>query len=633
MHRPGFARRTDVAVVPYRLPRCGLALLLTAVLSASCQDASAPAANIQVVPGSAELMVGETQQFTALGARGSVTWSTSDEAVAGVVEQTGFVTAAGRGSATVTAASAGASASAAVTVLAPPTLALSTPALTFDAVVGGTGAAEQTVAVTNAGDGVLAGVTVGAIAWGAGGATDWLTVSASGGTAPVTLTFAVDTAGLSHGTHTATVPVLAAGVANSPQHVAVTFNFLRPASISLSRDSVVMTGLADTTLTATVSITNGGDLPLTGLATAVTYGTGADGWLTASLSGGTAPAELSLSATTAGLATGTYAAAVRISSAADGVADRDLAVRLTVTPGPAIDLAPAGVTLTAIYGTNAAPATVQVTNSGGGSLTGLGVGPATYAAGQPTGWLSAALSGMTAPATITLEAASAGLASGTYTATLPVTSPVASNSPVPLEVTLHVGAAPVIAVNPSQVVFAAWAGASVPGAQIIQITNANDGPLTGLVATVQYTSGSSGWLTASLSGGTAPAQLLLQPITTNLPAGTHTAVVTITSSMPGVADATIHVSYVMQSFTVNVYPYFGNCTGCHDGSSTNPDWSGSASDVYSVLQGYITPGNASTSPIMCKIFGSCPHTGGKYDHVSGFSSALSGWINAGAPFQ
>jgi hypothetical protein len=85
---------------------------------------------------------------------------------------------------------------------------------------------------------------------------------------------------------------------------------------------------------------------------------------------------------------------------------------------------------------NPAPKTVQVTNSGG-SLTGLGVDPIGYGTGA-SGWLTAALSATTAPATLTLAANLSGLAAGTYTATVPVTSAVASNSPQWVEVAFTV---------------------------------------------------------------------------------------------------------------------------------------------------------------------------------------------------
>ena len=68
-------------------------------------------------------------------------------------------------------------------------------------------------------------------------------------------------------------------------------------------------------------------------------------------------------------------------------------------------------------------------NAGTGTLSGLVVGTITYGASQPTGWLTAALGGTAAPATLTLTVAKGALPQGLYTATVPITSTTAGNSP------------------------------------------------------------------------------------------------------------------------------------------------------------------------------------------------------------
>jgi hypothetical protein len=606
---------------------------MAAAMLASCQDASAPGARLTITPDQVELTIGGTRQLTAIGAAGQVSWTTGNPAVADVVARTGFVTATGRGATTITAASGPATATAHVTVLAPPTIALSAAALDFAMLVGGAAPSGQVVAVTNAGDGVLADITLGATEYGVGQPTGWLSVAASGGTAPVTLTFNVQPGSLSHGTYTATVPVLSSGVVNSPQHVAVTFRVQRPAAIAVNPDALALTGIPGVTVTGSVAVTNAGDLPLTGLTHTVSYAAGAADWLSGSLSATTAPATLQLTANTTGLDPATYTASVRIAAGTAGVEPRDVPVTLVVTTGPTLQLSQTTVEVSATYGSDPDPVQIAVTNSGGGTVSGLSLGTISYGGG-PTGWLTAVLSGPTAPATLTLSIAAQQLASGSYTAMLPVNSESADNSPVTLTVNLTVGPLPVIAVSPSAVFFGTWAGAARPGPQVVQVTNAQEGALTGLSASVQYTSGTTGWLDHALSSSSAPAQLALQPNVTSLPVGEHHALVTIESSMPGVAPRTVDVVYIVQSFSVHVYPYFGTagCTGCH-GSTLPPDWSGSALQVYQQLLGYIEPGDAAGSLVICKAFGSCDHGGGKFNDVDGFAGALGSWINAGAPFQ
>lgn len=120
--------------------------------------------------------------------------------------------------------------------------------------------------------------------------------------------------------------------------------------------------------------------------------------------------------------------------------DDTLRVNISVPTLPAIGLNPTSVTFNATAGgANPASQTVSVTNTSTGTLSGLGIGTIGYGAGA-TGWLGASLNTTTAPATLTLMATVGSLAAGTYTATVPVTSGVASNSPQTVNVTIVVAA-------------------------------------------------------------------------------------------------------------------------------------------------------------------------------------------------
>jgi hypothetical protein len=90
-----------------------------------------------------------------------------------------------------------------------------------------------------------------------------------------------------------------------------------------------------------------------------------------------------------------------------------------------------------VGGGNPTAQTVNITNSGTGSLSGLTVGTITYGSGA-SGWLNASLAGSSAPAAITLNAATGSLTQGSYSATIPITSSGATNSPQSLKVTFLV---------------------------------------------------------------------------------------------------------------------------------------------------------------------------------------------------
>lgn len=615
-----------------RSHRSALAAALIVAAWTGCKtDATQPGVEFAVRPPETTLLVGESTQLSAVGAPGAVTWSSSNSTVATVVPQTGFVTAVGRGEAQVTAVSGSAFASARVLVTVPPALALSSPTAEFEITRGDPDPTPITVAVTNAGDGTLGGLAVGTIQYSEGQPEGWLTATLSGASAPATLTLRAAAGSLPAGTYDAVVPVTAAAVANSPQNVNVTFRVVAPASIELSRTQVPMATTPGATVDETVDVANGGGRPLTGLATSIAYVTGTPGWLTATLSAASAPATLLLRASGTGLAQATYAAEVTVSSTVAGVASKTIAVQLVVGPGPAIQLSRTTVPFSAQNQGPAPPAqTVNVTNGGGGTLTDLSLGTPTYAQGQPTGWINAALDRTFAPAVITLTANPAGLNTGTYTATVAVRSTVASNTPISLTVTLTIGPPPSIAVNPTAVSFATYQGGNVPGPQGITVTNSGGGTLTGLSYSIAYSGSASGWLgTPAWQGGstTAPTILILEPTTTALPRGTHIATVTIQSPLPGVASREVVVTYSISTFTVDIAPLFSQaaagypmpCSNCH------PPLSGTTTDRYNYLQPH-----AASGLLMCKITSNptCPNP---MAMPPAMISLIQSWISAGWP--
>ncbi|MBT8404547.1 MAG: DUF11 domain-containing protein, partial [Gemmatimonadetes bacterium] len=175
------------------------------------------------------------------------------------------------------------------------------------------------------------------------------------------------------------------------------------------------------------------------------------------------------------------------------------------------------------------PVQVSVTNSGSGTLGGL-VASVTYPTGAPTGWLSPGLSGTTAPTTLTLSAAASGLEIGEYGATVSLTSAVASNSPQTIDVTLRVVAdRPVIQATPALVGFSGVSGGQRPPEQIVMLENVGGGELDDLQVVIEY-EGFGDWLTAALSGSTAPAQLSLEVDPAPLAPGSYQARARLTSA-------------------------------------------------------------------------------------------------------
>lgn len=213
---------------------------------------------------------------------------------------------------------------------------------------------------------------------------------------------------------------------------------------------------------------------------------------------------------------------------------------------------------------------VSVNNAGNGSLTGLNLN-LDYDQNQPGGWLSASLNKTTAPATLTFQATASSLASGTYSASVVVSSPVASNGSQRVRVTLTVnsGSQPSIQLSRTEVNFSAVQGGASPSSQTVSVANGGGGSLTGLGARVIYSTGQpTGWLAASLSSSSVPSSLVLRAATGALAAGTYRAMVSVSSPVAVNSPYQLPVTFTVTaqqaqtgSVRVNTYTTGSNPTG------------------------------------------------------------------------
>ena len=183
-----------------------------------------------------------------------------------------------------------------------------------------------------------------------------------------------------------------------------------------------------------LQITNAGGGTLAGLSASVEYPQGgATGWLTPSLSGTTAPTSLTVSALTGSLSAGTHTATIRVTAQGAKNSPLLIPVQVEITlDQPVIALSPTAVEFEVERdGPAPAPRTVQVTNAGGGTLSGL-------EALAPGGWLSGTLTSTTAPTQLLVQVNPAGLGIGSYSGTIIVRSSLAGVPIQELDVTLRV---------------------------------------------------------------------------------------------------------------------------------------------------------------------------------------------------
>jgi hypothetical protein len=196
-------------------------------------------------------------------------------------------------------------------------------------------------------------------------------------------------------------------------------------------------------------------------------------------------------------------------------------------PAGAVVVQPAAISIDAVMnGGDPSPDTVSVTSGAGTTLDGLAVGPISYGSGA-SGWLGTpALTTTTTPAKLVLQATIAGVGPGSYTAAVPIEGNGAT--PDTLHVTLTVGNQARVALAPAAVLDSATEGGSDPQPDTVRVSNGGGGTVDDLsLGTVRYGGAKSGWLHASLTGTTAPAQLVLKTSVAGVGAGRYTAEVPV----------------------------------------------------------------------------------------------------------
>jgi Bacterial Ig-like domain (group 2) len=510
------------------------------VFGVGCSDPGPTPPPISINIETVSLEIGGTVQLSARNATTTVTWTSSNNAVAAVLS-TGFVTAVGPGTATITATAGSASASSVVTVLAPPLIALSGTTVNFTARAGSTNPAAQTITISNGGPGTLPGIALSTIQY-AGGQGNWLTASLNGTSATATQTASLQltaaVAGLAPGVYTAVVPITATGAANSPQNVNVTFTVTPRPTLELSRPSVAISAVSGAANPApeTVNLTSSTSAPAAGLGTSIAYNEAAQaGWLTAEVNPNTTPSTLTLRASAGARPAGTYTAIVSVTSTDASNAPRQVNVSFTIAPAPRIDANPATLSFGAPLGGAVAPTeqTIQVSNGGGGTLTGL-TARAIYTNGN--GWLTVTPTSVANGGSVRVVPNIAGLAAGTYAAVVRIEAAGASNSPRDVPVSLIISSQPTIAVSPVSLTFASTG--ATPAPQVVTITNSGGGTFSSLSTETQYASGNN-WLVVSLSTGVSPVALTVQPNIAGLAAGTYNATVRVLS--PGASNTPVGI--------------------------------------------------------------------------------------------
>ena len=298
----------------------------------------------------------------------------------------------------------------------------------------------------------------------------WLTVTPSSGTTNTALTLAVSPSGLLAGTYQDTITVTG-GALPITIPVSYTINpdtFLAtPASLTF-----IQTLGGATPVAQSVQLTSALPHPFNITSNAA--------WLTVLPTTGTSPATLTVTANGAGLAAGTYNGALTVNGAGAPIS---IAATLTVAVASGPVFSPTSVTFSVAAGVTT-PSTQTVTvSSQAAQFSFAATATVSNGSGGAVNWLSVSPATGTTPATLTITANPAGLASGQYAGIVTVTPTDGSIPTQNLSVILNIAGGS----STTFVKSVLSAGSFLPGpispGELVTIFGLNLGPTAGVAAT------------------------------------------------------------------------------------------------------------------------------------------------------
>ena len=404
-----------------------------------------------------------------------------------------------------------------------PVIGRNPASMSFSAIQGGANPSSQTVTITNSGSGTLG--------WSANSSAAWLTINggtAASGTNAGSFSVGVNISGLSVGSYSGNMVIAASGASNTPQSI--------PVTLSITAAPTPTIGLSATSLS--FNGVQGGSNPSAQALTISNSGAGTLNWsitenapwLTPSILSGSGAGSVSLAVNTAGMSAGTYSTPVTIAATGATNTPQSVMVTLTVTAPliPTIGLAPSTLTFSANQGgTNPVAQTVNISNSGTGTLS--------WNASSTASWLSVSPPSGTGSGSLAVTANVTGLSPGTYNTAITVTGTGATNSPQSIPVSFTVAApATTLTVGSPSLAFTATQGAGNPAAQSLSITS----------NVAWSVSDSVSWLTVGPASGSNNGMVTVTVDTTTATVGTNTGIITVTG---GGLTRTVNVTLTLSA--------------------------------------------------------------------------------------
>ena len=400
-----------------------------------------------------------------------------------------------------------------------PAIGMSPTSLSFTAQQGGGNPAPQTLTISNTGGGTLS--------WSASNSATWLSLSPASGTGNGAVTASVATGPMTAGSYSGTVTLTATGATPVTVPVSLTVTAAPvPPAIGASPASLSFTAQAGANpapQTLTVSNTGGGTLSWSASDSAT--------WLSLSPASGTGNGAVTATVATGTMTAGIYSGTITLSTT--GTASVTIPVTLTLTAAPvppAIGLSPTSLSFTAQQGgSNPAPQTLNISNTGGGTLS--------WSASHDATWLGHTPNTGTGTGTVTISVTTGTLTAGTYNGMVTLWPTGAASVAVPVTFTVT-AAASTLTLSPSSLSYAATQGAANPTNQNITLTNSG--------GTLNWTvSDDASWLAVSPASGSGSSTLTTSVNTAGLSAGTYNGIVTVSAA--GATSKTVAITLTVSA--------------------------------------------------------------------------------------
>jgi uncharacterized protein (TIGR03437 family) len=329
----------------------------------------------------------------------------------------------------------------------------------------------------------------------------------------------VDPTGLTVGSYAGSITITTVG---GNQNIAVSLNVVAPAILLPTPGALIFTAQSGQAIPTGQSVYfSGSDSTLYPLAiTAVSNNT----WIT--LSGPTS-SSVTVQVDQTGLSTGVYSGSISVSQTGAANNPVMIPILLVVNGGGSggstgtLTFSQNSIAFTAVNGV-ATPSSVNLSVTATASTS--FVGSITYNNGS--GWLTVSPLSQTTPYNLTVSTNPAGLAVGTYYATISFNANgYIQTVGVTLTVSTSGGSTGNVTVTPTTLTFAAQQGSS-PAAQSITVSSASGA--SGVGFTVQVTAGSNWLSTSANASNTAPASFTVTVSSNALQASAYTGNILIT---------------------------------------------------------------------------------------------------------